>query len=127
MEIDLSGKTILVVEDSDVNIMFFQSAFKRTGASVIVANDGDEAIEMVKQNPEISLILMDIKMPKRDGLSATKEIKKISPEIPVIIQTAYILNYDETKSYAAGCDYFLQKPIRLPELYDVISKMISDK
>lgn len=120
---DLTNKTILIVEDSDINILFFQSVFKRTKANILVAKDGDTAIDIVKENPNLLFILMDIKMPKRDGLSATAIIKEIAPEIPIIIQTAYVMNDNEKKSYLAGCDYFLEKPIRLPDLYEIISKI----
>lgn len=116
----------MIVEDSEVNVMFFNSAFKRTGAKIIIANDGEEAVNIVKENPDIHLILMDIKLPKLNGLSATTEIKKINPNITVIVQTAYVLDYDEKKSFAAGCDYFLEKPIRLPELYDIVEEILGD-
>jgi CheY-like chemotaxis protein len=120
---DFSGKTIMIVEDSDVNTMFFQSAFKHTGANIIIARNGEEAIEQVKNTPDIDLILMDIRMPKIDGLEATRVIKKLNHNITIIVQTAYVLDYNENKSYEAGCDYFLEKPIRLPQLYAIAKEV----
>ncbi len=122
---DFRNISILIVEDSELNIMFFESALKRTGANILIAKNGDEAVKQVQINPEIDVILMDIKMPKKDGLSATREIKKINPNIHIIVQTAYVLDYNEMESYAAGCDYFLEKPVRLPELYEIIGELLN--
>ena len=122
---DFSNFTILVVEDNESNIMFFKSALKRTGANIIIAVNGEQAIENVKNIPDIDIVLMDINLPKIDGLAATREIKKISPSLPVIIQTAYVLNFKEKECYEAGCDFFVEKPIRLTILYKAINSLVN--
>ena len=83
-----------------------------------------EAIEAVKLTENIDCILMDIRMPHLDGYSATKEIKKIHPGIPVIAQTAYAMDGDREKSILAGCDDYLTKPIEPLKLLDKISQFL---
>lgn len=122
---EFSNLKILVVEDNESNIMFFKSAFKRTGATLITTKYAEQAIEFVKTTPDIDIILMDINLPKMDGITAMKEIKKIVPDTPLIIQTAYVLDYREEKCYQAGCDFFIEKPIRLATLYDTIAKLVN--
>ena len=125
MSSDFSNLKILVVEDNESNIMFFKSALKRTGASLIIVVDGEQAIETVKNTDDIDIVLMDINLPKLDGLAATREIKKIRPTLPVIIQTAYVLNFKEKECYEAGCDFFIEKPIRLNVLNEAITKLVN--
>ena len=125
MSSDFSNLKILVVEDNESNIMFFKSALKRTGASLIIVVDGEQAIETVKNTDDIDIVLMDINLPKLDGLAATREIKKIRPTLPVIIQTAYVLNFKEAECYEAGCDFFIEKPIRLNVLNEAITKLVN--
>jgi CheY-like chemotaxis protein len=72
--------------------------------------------------PEISLVLMDIKMPFMNGLDATRRIKEHFPELPVIAQTAYAMQEDKTKASAAGCDDYITKPIKKSELLALIDK-----
>ncbi len=125
MRPNLNGKKILIVEDTDANIMFFKSAFKRTGAELFIATNGEESIDIVKENPDIDIILMDINMPKKDGLATTTAIKSTNPEIPIIIQTAYVLNHSQENCFAAGADFFIEKPIRLTVLFDAIQALLN--
>src|SRR5690554_7320395 len=67
---------------------------------------------MVQKHPEISVVLMDVKMPVMSGYEATAAIKKLRPDLPVIAQTAYALSGDKDKALAAGCDDYLSKPIK---------------
>lgn len=124
MKEDWNGIKILIVEDVESNIMFFKSAFKRTGATVLLAVDGEQAIEAVNKNPDIDIIIMDIVMPNMNGLKATTAIKAINPEIAIIIQTAYVLEHTEDECLKAGCDVFFEKPIRLITLISTINDLI---
>jgi len=72
-EIDWSNKTILIAEDEEVNFAYLQTALINTKVNIIRARNGEEAVEQAKINPLIELILMDIKMPKMNGLEATKK------------------------------------------------------
>lgn len=115
---------ILIAEDDDSNFQLLKILLKPLQPEVIRAWNGLEAIEMVKQNQDISLILMDLKMPEMDGFIATKEIKLIHPNLPIIAQTAYALVGDKEKAIEAGCDFYISKPIDHRKLKEVIEKAI---
>ena len=83
---------------------------------------GTNEIRYLNKNPDISLILMDIKMPALDGLSATRMIRSFNHHIPIIAQTAYALSEDANKALAAGCNDYISKPINQNELIKLIKK-----
>lgn len=109
------GKTILIAEDEDNNYIFLQEVLNQTKVKLVRAKNGLEAVNIIKNQPEISLILMDIKMPEMNGYQATAIIKEMKPSIPIIAQTAYAMAEDIIKGKNAGCDDYLSKPIK-PEL-----------
>ncbi|MDR2038208.1 MAG: response regulator [Bacteroidales bacterium] len=118
------GKTILIAEDELVNYMFLEVLFEETGAVLIHAADGQQAIDAVKANPDINLVLMDIKMPNINGLDATKAIKALRPQLPVIAQTAYAMQDDEYKALQAGCNDYISKPIDANKLISLMKKYL---
>ncbi len=120
-------KTILITEDVDVNFLFLEKILSATGASIIRSLDGENAIETIKNNPAISLVLMDIYMPGIDGFEATKRIKQIRPELPVIIQTIQNLETGRELSLESGADGFVQKPLNISKLLSIIDRFISGK
>lgn len=121
------GKTILVAEDKKINYEIIRESVNGTQVEVLWAKNGKEAIEMVKENQNINLVLMDIQMPVMDGLEATRKIKLIKESIPVIAQTAYALPQDSFRCIDAGCDDYIAKPIPLDEFLIKIDKYISVK
>lgn len=121
---DWKSKTILVVEDVDTNKIFFDAALRRTSARILWAKDGKEAIDIFKEN-DVDLILMDLQLPVMDGYTATREIKKIDSEVPIIAQTAHVMSGEREKCLEAGCDDYLAKPIRLQILIDTLSKYLN--
>ncbi len=120
-----SGKTILIVEDNETSNIYFEAALRKTQAVLIWAKNGLDAVEMVKNNTQVDLILMDINMPKLDGIEATRIIKGINPEIVIVVQTAFILSGEERMCQEAGCDEFITKPIRLKYLLDTINRYLA--
>lgn len=116
-----SEKTILIAEDVASNYLFLEEVIGRTGAKILWAKNGQNAIEMFTKN-NIDLILMDIQMPLLNGFDATRAIKKINPKVPVISQTAYAMAEDRGKSIAAGCDDYISKPISSQKLLHLINK-----
>ena len=116
------GKTILIAEDEIVNYMFLEVLLEETGAVLIHALDGQIAIDTVKNNPSIDLVLMDIKMPNVNGLDATRQIKAVRPQLPVIAQTAYAMQDDEYKALQAGCNDYISKPIDANKLIGLMRK-----
>jgi len=120
-----SGKTILIVEDNETSNIYFEAALRKTKAVLIWAKNGLDAVEMVKNNKQVDLILMDINMPKLDGIEATRIIKSLNPEIVIVVQTAFILSGEERMCQEAGCDEFITKPIRLKYLLDTINRYLA--
>jgi len=104
-------KTVLIVEDDVNNHAYLEELFSGTKIKLRHAWDGKEALENVKNHSDISLVLMDIKMPVMDGYEVTRIIKQIRPKLPIIAQTAYTLSHDKEEALKAGCDNYLTKPI----------------
>ena len=117
---DWTDKIILLVEDEPICCLFFQSALRNTDSLLLLAHNGQEAVSMIQEHPEIDLVLMDIKLPVMDGLEASRQIKKIRPELPIIIQTAYSLNNERRKAIEAGCEDYFVKPIKIEVLLEKI-------
>jgi len=117
-------KTILLVEDEVNNHAYIEELLSTTNVNILHAWDGKEAVEQVKNNSDISLVLMDIKMPIMDGYEATRLIKQIKPKLPVIAQTAYALNHDIESSTKKGFDNYISKPIEKNTLLKIINKYI---
>lgn len=118
------SKTILVADDIDSNYRFIQTLLRPTGANLLWAKNGRQAIDMVKEN-KIDLILMDIVMPELDGFEATKEIKKINSKVKVICQTAYPANDHQVACRESGMDSYLAKPIPPIVMLKTIDEFIS--
>jgi CheY-like chemotaxis protein len=110
------GKKILVVEDSRMAFELITKMFKDSGAEFVMEPDGIKALNRCRTDPDIDLVLMDIQLPFMDGYDATREIKKIRPDLPVIAQTANALSNDRKKALNAGCDDYLSKPIDADEM-----------
>jgi CheY-like chemotaxis protein len=91
---------------------------------LIWAKNGSEAIEFYRLYPAIDAILMDILMPISDGIFATAEIRKFDRKVPIIVQTALTDGNFKNKSFEAGCDDYVTKPINRKELFATISKYL---
>ena len=118
------GKLILIVEDVEHNYMFFSALLKLTHAEVKITTDGIQAVEFCKNNPNIDIVLMDLKLPKMTGLEAIKEIRKLRPDLPIIAQTAYAWVGQKEKVLNLGANEFLSKPVKRDDLLEVISKYV---
>ena len=123
-KLNWSDKTILVAEDKKINFEIIKETLSETGAEVLWAKNGQEAIDFISNNHKIDLILMDIQMPVVNGYEATKEIKKINNLIPIIAQTAYAMPQDSVKCIDAGCDDYISKPISLDQFIIKISRFL---
>ncbi len=127
-KINSEGSQILVAEDDETNFYYINALLQReTDFGVIHAISGREAIECFRNNPDIVLILMDIKMSDIDGMEATRQIKLINEEVPIIAVTAYAMLGDEERILAAGCDGYLSKPISKSSLLRTINKHVRPK
>lgn len=118
-------KTILIVEDDETSLMLLRVYLAPGNYKILYASDGKEAIQIFHENPDISIILMDLKMPVMDGYEATRQIRKINKNIPIIAQTAYALSGDSEKAMKAGCTDYITKPIKKEVLLSKIEKLIT--
>ncbi len=123
MKYDWSDKKILIVEDDPLSSKFLETILEDTNATILIAKDGQEAIDITKQTDDLALILMDIQLPGISGNEATEEIRKIRSDLPVIAQTAHAMAEDKNRSIEAGCDDYITKPINLDMLLDKIQKV----
>lgn len=113
--------TILVAEDVEFNFLLIEELLSDFDFKLIHAKDGQETVEIFKTNPDISLILMDIKMPIMDGYTAAKIIKEQKPELPIIAQSGYAVE-QEIEMYSEIFDAYLTKPLSENELKATIQK-----
>jgi len=116
---------ILIAEDEDTSDMLITIALKKIAEQVMHVKTGIQAVEACLNNPDIDLILMDIKMPEMNGYEATRQIRMFNKDVAIIAQTAYGLAGDREKSIAAGCNDYISKPISLAKFRDLIKKYIN--
>jgi CheY-like chemotaxis protein len=117
-------KRVLIAEDNDSNFILMTYILKKH-YQYERAKNGQEAVDMVEKN-NYDIVLMDIKMPVMDGLEATKKIKAIHPELPIVALTANAFDSDRQLAFDAGCDEFLSKPISSEVCLRTIAKFIGD-
>jgi signal transduction histidine kinase/DNA-binding NarL/FixJ family response regulator len=113
---------ILIAEDEEVNFMFLEELLSNTGITITRAEDGQKAVNYCIEKEDINLVLMDIRMPVMDGITATQKIKSFRKDLPIVAVTAYALSGDKEKFINAGCDDYLPKPVKREELFLMISK-----
>ncbi len=117
---------ILVVEDDKTNFMLIKEFLRPLNIEIHHVTDGIDAVNFIRINPDIRLILMDIKLPFMDGYKATRVIKKINPKITIIAQTGYAMLGDRAKALNAGCDDYISKPFDLKKLQALVSSYLSN-
>ncbi len=117
-------KVILVVEDDEVNFKFIEAVLHDTSAQVLHARNGIQAVELCKSINKIDLVLMDIKMPEMDGYEATRQIREFNRKVPIIAQTAFILETELDKCHEVGCNDLITKPIEIKEFFEKIDKFL---
>jgi len=113
-------RIILIAEDDWISFQYLRIILEKSDITVLHAENGEQAVEFVKNMSEIDLILMDIKMPVMDGIEATKIIKRLRPELPIIAQTAYTYSDEKNKISSVGCDDYLVKPLDYAKLNELL-------
>ncbi|MBP8849894.1 MAG: response regulator [Breznakibacter sp.] len=111
---------ILIVEDDFPNYLLIKNHLENTKAITILAKNGIEAVDYIRSNNDISLVLMDLRMPAMDGFYATKIIKSLRPDLPVIAQTAYFASDNKNLVEEAGFDEYIRRPYTEEELLEKI-------
>ncbi|WP_428409281.1 response regulator [Hyphococcus sp.] len=118
-------KTVLIVEDNELNMKLFRDLLEIHGYQTLEARTGPEALEALKDNHP-DLILMDIQLPEVSGLEVTREIKS-SPEladIPVIAVTAFAMKGDEERIRQGGCEDYIAKPISVAAFLEKVKRYL---
>lgn len=121
-----SDKTILIVEDEEINRFFFKTALRVTNVTILFANDGLEGINIALNNKNIDCVLMDIRMPVIDGYEAMIQIKKDRKNLPIVVQSAYALSNERKKAFDSGCDDYIAKPINLDTLFSTLKRFLNN-
>jgi signal transduction histidine kinase len=119
--------TIIIAEDDYSSFLFLDKILSSYRAEIIHTTNGYDTIKAVKNTPEVSLVLMDIKLPGMSGLEATAEIRKFNATVPIVAQTAYALAGDRDMALEAGCNDYISKPIRREELSKLVEKYVLRK
>lgn len=120
---DQKGKLkILIAEDEEFAEMHLTLIVKTISSEILYAKNGSTAVEICRDNPDINLILMDMKMPITNGFDATRQIRSFNESVIIIAQTAYALEGDQEKTLAAGCNDYISKPIDKNKLLELIFK-----
>lgn len=113
---------ILIVDDDNFSIMLLLSILNKISNDIICVGTGMHAIDTIRENPEINLILLDIVLPDINGYEVTGKIREINQEVLIIAQTAQALSGDREKSIEAGCDDYIAKPYKRNDILDIIQK-----
>ncbi len=122
----LRGAKVLVAEDNPVNQMIVCTILRGAGAEVLVAGDGLQAVELLKENPDVNLVLMDCQMPHMDGYAATRLIRA-DPRfatLPVLALTASVFLDDLMACDSAGMNGHIEKPFMVERLFEVLSRWL---
>jgi CheY-like chemotaxis protein len=123
----LRGRKILIVEDDDSSRLYLNKILERAGADILNAGDGQEAVDVVLNNPDIEIILMDIQLPVMDGFTALTKIREIRKDIIVVAQTAYGLLTDKEKILNSGFSDYIIKPILSQNLIEKLTVNLKRK
>ena len=118
-------KAILIAEDEDYNYLYLSYILNGVTENIIWAKNGEEAVDAVRNNTSIAIVLIDCKMPVKDGYTAMREIKGLRPELSVIAQTAFAMAEEMEKAVDAGCDGYITKPIQIDVLLGTLNNFIN--
>ena len=117
---------ILVAEDNGVNQMIIARMLERKGHTVLIADNGRKAVEVVEREP-VDLVLMDVQMPEMDGFEATTALRARNIRIPIVALTAHALKGDRERCLESGMDSYLTKPIRVEDLERVLAAVLEKR
>jgi CheY-like chemotaxis protein len=118
----VSGLKILISEDDEVSAMLLTILVKEFQEQIFRAKTGIEAVDICYKNPDIDLILMDIRMPGLNGGEAVRKIREFNKDVIIIAQTGFSLSGDREKAISAGCNEYITKPVNKNQLFSLIQK-----
>jgi len=112
----------LIAEDDNANSVFLEAILSKFSSNILIATNGKIAVDICREHSEISMVLMDMKMPEMDGIEATRMIKSFRKNLPVVALTAYAIDIVEKQAIESGCDDYLLKPFSRVALYKLLRK-----
>lgn len=113
---------VLIAEDDRASQILLKDIFRYYTSEIIIAENGQEAIDTCRQNPDVSLILMDIRMPLMNGYDASKEIRNFNKDVVIIAQSAHMLSDNDNDLKISGCNGYISKPIRKAVITRLLEK-----
>jgi CheY-like chemotaxis protein len=126
-EASLLKLNILIAEDEEISLFLIKQIVSKISKRTLLAKNGIQAVDTCRNNPDIDLILMDIRMPEMDGYEATIQIRRFNRDVPIIAQTAFVLAEERALALQAGCNDFISKPVKKDELLAMIQLNCSRK
>jgi CheY-like chemotaxis protein len=124
-EVQAKNLKILIVEDDEISYSVLTKMLQKISKEVLHAITGVQAVEACRNNPDLDLVLMDIRMPNMDGNEATRQIRQFNKDVIIIAQTAYAFSGDKELALEAGCNDYISKPINKTLLFELINKYIN--
>lgn len=118
---------ILIAEDDEECSMLLELMVKKYSKDTLTSTTGMDTLEIYRNNPDIDLILMDLKMPNMNGYDTTREIRKLNNDVIILAQTAFALAGDEEKAITAGCNGYLSKPIKQEVIDELVIKYFKNR
>lgn len=122
-----NNTTVLVVEDDKFSAKYLDTVLRKHGIIPLTVARASEGFQLLREHPEIALVLMDIQLPEMNGYDATRQIKAEFPHIPVIAQSANAFDDDRQKCLDAGCNDYISKPIQQEKLISLLKKYLNTK
>jgi len=123
-EVEIKKLKVLIVEDDEISYSLLSKTLQKISKEVLHVITGVQAVEACRNNPDLDLVLMDIRMPQMNGLEATQQIRQFNKDVIIIAQTAYAFAGDSEKAIVAGCNDYISKPINKTLLYELIKKHV---
>lgn len=124
-DFDFSDKVVLVVEDNQISFKLMNAVLTQVKTNVVHAVNGKEAIDLCDSGQHFDLVLMDMQMPEVDGLEATRIIKQMKPELPIVATTASTYDENAQACMDAGCDGYLAKPLKFQKMFELMESLFA--
>ena len=118
---------VLVVEDNQISFKLIHAVLSQVKTNVVHATNGKIAIELCTSGKHFDLVLMDMQMPEVDGLEATRQIKQIWPDLPIVATTANTYDENVRACEEAGCDGFLTKPLQFRKMFELMESLFEQQ
>ena len=122
LKINFEGITIRIVEDENSNFLLLEAILKKLNVNLLHAWNGNQAIEMLDENPDVNLCIMDLKMPIMNGLEAIEKIRETkNNKLPIIALTAFSEMFQKKNALEKGCNMYMTKPLNRKALIENIA------